>query len=346
MSYSCSRSASSFPRSPRALALPRKSTFARDCVQPAASLVLGNGAAARRRDNARMKTRQFRQLAGKGFAQRLPLLIEGLEALAANLDGLVAEFDLSVSAKAYRAAEMVRNVGREEAGKFLILIDSCRAPDSHPDQISRQFARAGDHLAKLIYDQIADYSIASQAELLRAVEKHRQELHLDGPNDYDWIFRNELIAERESVLYVDLVESEGELGWSSPTDAEEPLRPPKSLRLVDSLMKTGIVSPAGLPILQDAWRGFDPSADTHYAEWAKRTTQALETFATGHNVGDSWGAAAWSVVHIWPMPMVAIDIEMVRVKAADLAERREALSAEWLARQYGWDLDEWDPYPL
>ncbi|MDQ2959803.1 MAG: AbiV family abortive infection protein [Candidatus Dormibacteraeota bacterium] len=292
-----------------------------------------------------MKARQFRQLANKTFAQRLPLLIEGLEALTVNLDRLAADFDLSVHAKAYRAAEMVRNVAREEGGKFLILIDSCRAPDSSPQQLSRQFARAGNHLAKLIYDQIADYSIASQDELLRAVEKHRQQLHLDGPDDYNWILPNELIAERESILYVDLVESEGALGWSYPLEAQEPLGLPKSIRLVDSLRKTGMISPPGLTALQDAWGGFDSAADTHYAEWARRTTEALSATASGHSVDEEWSAAARSVVDIWPMPMVAIDIEMVEVNAAELTERREALTNAWLADQLGWDLDDWDPYP-
>jgi AbiV family abortive infection protein len=292
-----------------------------------------------------MKTRQFRQLANKTFTQRLPLLIEGLEALTVNLDQLAADFDASVDAKAYRAAEMLRNVAREEAGKFLILIDSCRAPDSSPQHLSRQFARAGNHLAKLIYDQIADYSIASQGELLRAVEKHRQQLHLDGPDDYNWILPNELIAERESSLYVDLVAAEGVLGWSYPLAAEEPLGLPKSIRLVDSLRKTGMISPAGLTALHDAWGGFNPAADTHYAEWAERTREALNAVASRHGVGEDWSAAARLVVDIWPMPMVAIDIEMVEVNAAALAKRREELSTAWLADQLGWGLDAWDPYP-
>src|ERR1039457_6349331 len=116
-----------------------------------------------------MKTRQFKQLASKGFDARLPLLIEGLKAIAANVSRITGELEVCNGARAYRAAELLTNVGKEEIGKFLILIDSCRAPESDQATISRQFGRAGNHLAKLINAQIADYNIASQEELLRAV---------------------------------------------------------------------------------------------------------------------------------------------------------------------------------
>lgn len=159
-----------------------------------------------------MKTRQFRQLAGLSFNARLPLLVEGLEVIGANIAAIAAELEeLGARPATNRAARLLSNVGQEEAGKFLVLIDSCRSPSSDASTIACQFDRARNHLAKLIYAQIADYSIASQEELLGAVERHRQALHLDGPNDFDWIFQNELIAEREGALYVDLVESEGEL---------------------------------------------------------------------------------------------------------------------------------------
>ena len=97
-----------------------------------------------------------------------------------------------------------------------MLIDAFRSPAAGPAELSRQFARAGQHLPKLIYAQIADYLIASQTELLAAVERHRPQLHLDGPNDFDWIFANELISERERMLYVDLIEDEDGLDWLAP----------------------------------------------------------------------------------------------------------------------------------
>jgi AbiV family abortive infection protein len=286
-----------------------------------------------------MKTRQFKQLAGKGFDQRLPLLIEGLEAIATNVGRIAAEHDVCAKAGAYKAAELLRVVGREEAGKFLILIDSCRAPESHPEAISRQFSRAGNHLAKLIYAQIADYSIASQNELVRCVNWLRPALHLDGPNDIDWIFPNTLIAERESALYVDLVDSEGVLSWASPLEFDHAMAIPRSVRLVQTVMKTGIVCLDGLSALQDAWRSFDATTDTHCADWARRSRVALEAFAEGRSVGSDWGEAAGWVIELWPMPMVEIDISQIDVTADELVERRDAQIQAMLAREFGWEPD-------
>lgn len=284
-----------------------------------------------------MKTRQFRQLAGKGLTQRLPLLIEGLAAIATNVRSIAAELNVCVDAQAYRAATLLRNIGREEAGKFLVLIDTCRTPGSDQRTISDQFGRAGDHLAKLIYAQLVEYSIASQRELVSAIERLRQERYLDGPNDYDWIFLNQLIAERENALYVDLVESEGVLGWSSPRNDVRLVTAPKSVRLVDAIMKTGIVSQPGLTVLQEAWRGFDPMADTHHEEWVQRSTAALEAFAAQYEVCDGWDTIAGWVAYEWLMPMVGIDINQVDVRADELSKRREALHEAWMMRELGLD---------
>jgi AbiV family abortive infection protein len=290
-----------------------------------------------KRDNDVVKPRQFRRLADIKFAQRLPLLVEGLEAIGANVERFATELDVCSAAGAYRAAQVLWNLTMEEAGKFLILIDSCRSPESDQATMSAHFHRAGNHLAKLIYAQMADYSIASQGELVRAIDMHRPTLHLDGPNDFDWIVPNALIANREGALYVDLVESEDELFWISPQ--EDPHRPtvPRPIRLVHALTKTGLVSTAGLRVLQDAWRGFDPTADTYYGEWAKRSRAALNGFASKWPVSDDWDTAAGWVVKLWPMPMVELDITPIEVKADQLADRRTALFNAWMAREYGFD---------
>jgi AbiV family abortive infection protein len=259
------------------------------------------------------------------FAQRLPLLVEGLDAIAANLHRISLERVTCTQAGAHHAAELLRNIGREEAGKFLVLIDTCRAPASDQAIISRQFDRARVHLAKLIYAQMVDYSIASQRELLRAVELHRQALYLDGPNDLDWIFPNELIAERENALYVDLWESEGKLGWSTPPESQWPLDVPRSIRLASALSETGLVSVKGLRLLQEAWTGFNPHAPTHYGEWAKRSTEALDALAAKIGVTDHRSEAASLVVELWPMPMVELDIALIDVTPEELIRRRQAI---------------------
>lgn len=52
------------------------------------------------------------------------------------------------------------------------------------------------------------------------MERHRQQFFLDGPNDIDFIFSNDLIRDREAALYVDLIDNEGTLGWDGEANKE------------------------------------------------------------------------------------------------------------------------------
>ena len=188
-----------------------------------------------------MKTRQFKQLAGSSGRKRAELLIEGLEAVAANVSALATEIERCNVADARRASRLVANIGTEEAGKFLILLDVYRSPRSHAATISRQFARAQVHLPKLVYAQIADYSIGSKDELERALGHLRPSHHLDGPNDWDWVFKNDLIMNREGSLYVDLVESDGELQWWAPDEPGIPGSVTRPMQLVKAIAASGLI---------------------------------------------------------------------------------------------------------
>lgn len=285
-----------------------------------------------------MKTRQFKKLAGAPRSQQVDLVLEGLTAIGANVSALSDELEKCNKARAFRSARLVCNAGREEAGKFLILIDAWRAPGAEQRAMSKQFARAGDHLSKLIYARIAEYAIASQAELLRAVESHRKSRYLDGPNDYDWIFRNDLLSERENALYVDLVDAEGKLEWWMTSDDEMSTPVPSSMRLVGELLASQLVSPAGLRALQEAWRGFDAHEDSHCQDWQDRTARALSTFPDTNVQGGRLNAGASFIARRWPMPMVELRVEQDIVSVEALVAEREAAHMAWVRREFG---DDW-----
>lgn len=281
-----------------------------------------------------MKTRQFKQLAGLTGTRRTDLVVEGLGAIAGNIGALADEIEACLNAGASRAAQMVSNVGVEEAGKFLILLDVYRSPHSDARVVSRQFDRAQVHLPKLVYAQIADYSIGSQTELLRALGYLRPSHHLDGPNDYDWIFRNHLITEREGSLYVDLVETDSELEWSAPQEPGSFGGIRRPMHLVQAIAATGLVSSAGLSALSRAWEGFDPRAESHCWEWAERTQAALDELADkGAMTADA--DTAHFVSDRWPMPLVELDVEEERVKIPALEAERDAQFEAFMRREHG-----------
>lgn len=284
-----------------------------------------------------MKTRQFTQIANIARGRREQVVVEGLKHIGSNVVNLIEEMDRCAEARANRASQLLYNVGREEAGKFLILIDAYRTPSTEQAALARQFRRAGSHLAKLIYAQIADYSIASQAELVSAVNSHRRELYLDGPNDYDWIFRNDLLSERENALYVDLVDNEGRLDWWPPFLPDVAGTAPRSMMIVEALLDTGLISIDGLHALQTAWTGFDPLIDSNCWEWTERTQAALHHFPDVNFSQDEIKPHAYLVGDRWPMPLVALDLEPSRITIEQLSAERSASFEEEMRSDFTYE---------
>ena len=282
-----------------------------------------------------MKTRQFQQLANLPRPTRDALVVEGLLAIEANVAVIADGMEACIKVDAFRADRMLHNLAREEAGKFLVLIDAYRSPGVDQAVLFRQFKRAGNHLSKLVYAQMADYSIASQAELLSAVSNHRQPLYLDGPNDYDFVFRNQLLMERENALYVDLVESEGTLKWWEPYDLKLSYSAPTCARLVQAIVEAGFASVNGLQVLSTAWSGFDPKENSHFSSWRARTVEALSLLQAPDVKEEDWLRITRFVADRWPMPMVELEVEQEPVESETLLAEREAQWEAKMRREFG-----------
>lgn len=284
-----------------------------------------------------LKTRQFARLAGISRRERDSLILDGLVMIAQNVAALSASLERCVKSGAHKSARLTYNAGREEAGKFLVLIDLYRAPHADQATLARQVKRCGNHLGKLLYAQMADYAIASQGELVAAIDGHRQGLYLDGPMDFDFIFRNDLLSEREHALYVDLVDIEGQLKWRGPRDeSKRGLMVPRSMRLVQSIVRAGIVSTAGLQALGEAWTGFQPHAETHCSEWIERNRRAIAEALPDQGIGqDDWSAHAAFVADRWPMPMVELDLDLIDLTVEELVVQRDELYERFMRRELG-----------
>jgi AbiV family abortive infection protein len=265
-------------------------------------------------------------------AKRTEWLIEGLNAIGANVVALAEDLERCREARAFRAGTLARNALREEAGKFLILMDIYRLPRNDQGLVEQQLKRATNHMAKLIYDQMTDYCIGDRRELVEAVDRHRASHYLDGPNDVDWIFRNALIDDRERALYVDLVDSEGELMWWTPPEDPYLSTLPDSAQVVYGIMECRLVTPAGFDALEAAWKGFDGTADSHCSDWGRRTIAALTAIAPD-SPGDDWQGWIRFLAQNWVMPMVELEVEELRVTTAELEQDR----ADWVDAQFGHD---------
>jgi hypothetical protein len=82
----------------------------------------------------------------------------------------------------------------------LILLDLVRLGWRDHSKVKAQISPFYDHLGRCIYVEVLESRPADFAEVRRMVEDMRQAYFLDGPNDVDWIFRNELLSSREEGL--------------------------------------------------------------------------------------------------------------------------------------------------
>jgi len=118
----------------------------------------------------------------------------------------------------WRGYSLVQTLAEEEAGKYLILLDYVRYSNRDKGIADKHLRYFYDHFVRLLYAQLCQIRPATWGEILDWLERQRRSVFTDGPNDVDWVFRNELIQNREGALYVDYVDMDGESFWISPTD--------------------------------------------------------------------------------------------------------------------------------
>lgn len=202
-----------------------------------------------------MLARRLRTIAQLPEDQRFAVLAEGMQLLAENVVTLEADATTLAASRRNRSAAVLRGFADEEAAKVLILLDLARAGWNEQAAVAACFSRFYDHLARGLYVRAYDGSPADLAEVRRYVDRLRQKYYLDGPMDVDWIFRNEVLTDREEQLYVDYIEDEhGSRHWTGPADRAAVFDAPFSLpapvstvsRLVAAMHHIGLLTERGL----------------------------------------------------------------------------------------------------
>lgn len=83
---------------------------------------------------------------------------------------------------------------REEAAKFRILIDAARCPKG---ELSKHINKFNDHVATGIYSLDYDgFTPADFNEVIEFVAREDESHYLDGPNGYEFMYRNQIESDR------------------------------------------------------------------------------------------------------------------------------------------------------
>jgi AbiV family abortive infection protein len=233
--------------------------------------------------------------------------------------------------KRLRAAEIITGLADEEAAKVLILLDLVRVGVSDADMVKQQTTRFYEHLARCIYAEMAHMAPASFSEIENLVNVERRSHYLDGPNDVDWIFRNQLISEREQRLYVDYVVDENGPRWSSPQRFQDlgfgPLTEAPDLAV--ALEQTGCTSLAGLKVCAEEWDGVDIEPDTHWQVVAKINRRILARLQEHDPAFEAAAQDRRLVLDHWTFPLAGLDLRTDPVAPADLLDQRARADGEY-----------------
>ena len=255
---------------------------------------------------------------------------EGLELIIDHCSHIEADARYLAEQKKGCGFNLLKAILKEEAAKFLILLDAVRCPRVPPDNFAKQLTRFNDHLAKGIYALVYDLKPADLGEVRRIVETECHEYYLDGPNDVDWIFRNEILQRREETIYVDYIESDGDHTWLSPKRFYHPdlvmfsfYHSPQILEVANALSNVGFNNPKALSVVAERWRYIQMEDDFSWRKLREvnlNTVKDLEREGLLNKAPDSVYSI---IIDRWLFPLYNLDIRIIKVNKSDLEETRE-----------------------
>jgi AbiV family abortive infection protein len=276
-----------------------------------------------------MQARALKRLMQLPPPARLEAISEGLGLLAENVTALGADIDLLRQAGRGRSLWILARQAEEEAAKALILLDLARTDPGDHESAARSLKHFYDHLARCIYAEVTQMSPADFAEVRRMVDSMRPSLYLDGPEGFEWIFRNRLLAQREEGLYVDYIHDDEGERWVTPAGDDEISfgGPSPAVReLVGSLATLGAFDPRGLAIAAASWAQVELADDTHWQEVVARNRQVVgELIAAGLGEAASEDDAT-RVTGGWTFPLSGLELSMIKVSRAELEADQERLA--------------------
>ena len=259
----------------------------------------------------------------------------GLAKIAENVRSLLSEVD-RIQSTAARASTILTHIAAEEAGKGFILVDYMRPyREVSPEMRSRHLRNVYQHLARGIYEKYYESRPDAFEEAQSIVTSYRVSHYLDGPNDVDWIFRNQIKEGRERELYVDLTLNEERLEWYSPTDwwqrysmlqdlSEFTVLEPPICNIFLVMQEVGLFSPNALDIMAKTWKDITIAKTTRWGSYVTVNQTFLEECEKkGLLSSGITDEAQEQIIDQFLYPLCGLDLGMVEVTVEELQARRE-----------------------
>lgn len=239
---------------------------------------------------------------------------EGLDLVLKHAEELHRAQVLLVECDQHGAARILHSICEEEAAKFLILLDAVRCPRK-PESRAEQARRFEDHIAKGIYARSCGMKPGTLGELQAYINLYRECWYLDGPDRDNWYFKNDVLRQRESAMYVDYVSIDESNYWLDPArDAE--LLPvgrtePPALSLSRALAAVGVRTIRGLEVVARVWQPIDVAPHTTWDVVRRLNKTTLDALGSLGMLASASDHACQQVLEEWQFPMYAIDLHAI-----------------------------------
>lgn len=235
-----------------------------------------------------------------------------------------------------QGCEILRLFAEEEASKFFILIDVVRCPRQERYLLKQQLNYFYDHLAKGIYTQHYESVPADFREVKGYVENFRQAHFLDGPEGFEYIYKNTILDRREELLYTNYVRSDNGCYWVNPRrtlivpswETE-----PEILRTARLMCRMGFANPNSLEQIAIQWRKFPLNDTTHWGEIRNQNYETIKTLQELGLIRETNTADVEIVLDRWNFPLYPLNLR--QLPEENLVEVRKDMQASWERGVYG-----------
>ena len=271
-----------------------------------------------------VKARALSEILGISPKARVPVLIEGLNVLVEHVETLRGTVAHLLERSDPRGAAILDVVAVEEAGKVLVLLDFVRAGTKRQARLKRTLQHFYDHVARGIYAEVATMRPAGYREVREIVEYLRPAFYRDGPNGYEWVFRNRIEAQREEKIYVDFVHDDDGTRWVTPEEGDRfPLwNPSRVMDLVTALHRSGLFTAVGLKATEAAWRDVAMVDTFPWQEVRRRNIEVLQGVGEAGLQHPQFSERDLArAVEQWSFPLFDLDLSKRKVGQVELDEQ-------------------------
>jgi AbiV family abortive infection protein len=276
-----------------------------------------------------VKPRAIRDLFQLNDAELLSELSVGLRLCVGNAQRLWRDARKLRVARRPQGFEILRLFVEEEAAKFHILLDAVRCPRKPADRFAKQLGYFNQHLAKGLYAKYYNFASPSDLTEIRSyMDRERQTLYLDGLNDVDWVFRNDILRNREESIYVDYVayadSFRDEHHWHSPDPRLMGLwllrSRPRVLDVALAIHGAGMTTEAALAKVADLWRA-SPMDDTiKWSALRQLNVRTLNILEESKLLRVRPHSVYRRVANEWLFPLYPLDLGELKIDPEELRE--------------------------